>query len=171
MNNKNIVLIGFMGCGKSIIGNELAKNFNFNFIDTDCIIEQQTNKSIEEIFNVFGEAYFRSLEKQIYADASKMKNCVISTGGGVIKDVQNIINLKKSGLIIYLKATPKKIYNNLKFDDKRPLLRNKNKFSTICSLLNEREHLYNKYADIIFDVNDDSPFILAKNIKNAILNR
>ena len=171
MNNKNIVLIGFMGCGKSVIGNELAKIFNFHFIDTDCIIEHQTNKTIEDIFNTFGETHFRKIEKQIYTDVSKMKNCVIATGGGVIKNVENIINLKKNGIIIYLKATPEKIYDNLKFDDERPLLKNKNKFTTICSLLNEREHLYNKHADIIFHVNDDSPFILAKNIKATILNR
>lgn len=169
--NKNIVLIGFMGCGKSTIGKELAKKFNLNFIDIDCVIQKEENKSIEEIFNIFGEGYFRNLEKQVCAKVSNMKNCVISTGGGVIKNKENINNLKKNGIIIYLKATPEKIYQNLKYDEKRPLLKNKDKFKTICALLKEREHLYNKYADIVFDVNDSSPFILAKNIKNTILTR
>ncbi|WP_250278088.1 shikimate kinase [[Clostridium] colinum] len=171
MNSKNIVLIGFMGCGKTTIGKELAKNFNFSFIDTDCIIQQQENKSIQDIFEIFGEEYFRNIEKQVYNKVSKMKNCVISTGGGVIKDIENIINLKNNGIIVYLKASPEKIYENIKDDDKRPLLKNKNKFNTICDLLYKREPLYNKYADIVFDINDKSPFILAKNIKNTILNR
>lgn len=169
--NKNIVLIGFMGCGKSTIGKELAKNFNFSFIDTDNIIKIEQQKSIQEIFDTFGESYFRSIEKKVYEKVSNLKNCVISTGGGVIKDKQNIQNLKKNGIIVYLKATPEKIYENIKYDNKRPLLKNQDKFNTICSLLKEREPLYKKYANIVFDVNDGSPFILAKNIKTAILNR
>ncbi len=169
MNKKNIVLIGFMGCGKSVIGSELAKNFSFSFIDTDYIIEKKLNLSIQDIFDKFGEPYFRKIETNVYANVSKFKNCVISTGGGVIKNSENIINLKKNGTIVYLKATPEKIYNNLKFDENRPLLKTQNKFNTICYLLNEREHLYNKYADLIFDINDESPFTLAKNIKNTLL--
>ena len=160
-----------MGCGKSTIGKELAKNFNFNFIDTDCVIQEEENKSIEEIFNIFGESYFRELEKKVCAQVSNMKNCVISTGGGVIKNIENINNLKKNGIVVYLKATPEKIYQNLKYDDKRPLLKNKDKFKAICTLLKEREYLYNKYADIVFEINDSSPFILAKNIKSTILTR
>lgn len=169
--NKNIVLIGFMGCGKSTIGKELAKIFNFNFIDTDCLIEEKENLSIEEIFNIFGEKYFRSLEKQIYFNVSKLNNSVISTGGGCVLDKENIEYFKKNSIIIYLKATPEKIYENIKYDDTRPILRNKDKFNSICSLMYKREPLYKKYADIIFNIQDSSPFILAKNIKNIILNR
>ena len=95
MNNKNIVLIGFMGCGKTTIGKELAKNLSFSFIETDVVIEQQQNKTINQIFSIFGEEYFRELEKQTYLKVSNLKNYVISTGGGVVKYEQNIINLKK----------------------------------------------------------------------------
>ena len=168
MSKKNVVLIGFMGCGKTTIGKELAKNLNFSFIDTDCIIQKAENKSIEKIFDIFGEEYFRKLEKKVCYKVSNFKNCVISTGGGIVKCEENIINLKKTGLIIYLKATPEKIYENLKYDNKRPLLKNKDKFKIICDLLQQRDYLYEKYADIIFNINDKSPFILAKEIKNNI---
>ena len=171
MNNKNIVLIGFMGCGKTTIGKELAKNLSFSFIETDIVIEQEQNKTINQIFSIFGEQYFRELEKQTYLKVSNLRNYIISTGGGVVKYEQNIINLKKNGIIIYLKATPEKIYENLKYDNKRPLLNTKNKYKTISTLLNEREPLYAKYSDIIFEVNDNTPFVLARDIKNYIQNR
>ena len=154
MNNKNIVLIGFMGCGKTTIGKELAKNINFNFVDTDCLIENKENLYIEQIFNIFGEQYFRKLEKQVYIGVSNLKSSVISTGGGCVKDKENIYHLKKSGTIIYLKATPDQIYENIKHNDTRPLLKGKDKLNAIYSLLDEREHLYNKYADIVFDIQD-----------------
>ena len=98
MNNKNIVLIGFMGCGKTTIGKELAKNLSFSFIETDIVIEQEQNKTINQIFSIFGEQYFRELEKQTYLKVSNLRNYIISTGGGVVKYEQNIINLKKMEL-------------------------------------------------------------------------
>lgn len=167
-NKKNVVLIGFMGCGKTTIGKELAKNINFNFIDTDFMIEKLEKKSIEKIFDSFGEHYFRKLEKNVCNKVSSFKNCVISTGGGVIKCEESIVNLKKTGITIYLKATADKIYENLKYDTKRPLLKTKDKFKTICELLEQRVHLYEKYSDLIFDINNKSPFILAREIKKYI---
>nr|WP_317359620.1 shikimate kinase [uncultured Tyzzerella sp.] len=168
MAKKNIVLIGFMGCGKTTVGKELAKNLNFYFVDIDYMIQKDQNKSIEKIFEVFGEEYFRKLEKNMCYKVSNFKNYVISTGGGVVKEEQNIINLKKSGVIVYLKATPQKIYENLKYDNKRPLLKNKDKFKAICDLLEQREYLYEKYADMVFNIEDNSPFVLARNIKSDI---
>ncbi|WP_317366859.1 shikimate kinase [uncultured Tyzzerella sp.] len=168
MNKKNVILIGFMGCGKTTVGRELAKNINFRFIDTDYMIQKEESKSIEKIFDTFGEQYFRKIEKNVCYRVSNFKNCVISTGGGIIKSEENMINLKKTGTIIYLRATPQKIYKNLKYDNKRPLLKNKDKIKIICDLLNERSYLYEKYADIIVDVDDNSPFVLAKIIKNNI---
>lgn len=157
-----------MGCGKTTVGKELAKRLNFSFVETDYLIEKQENKTINQIFNIWGEQYFRKLERETCLKVSSFKNCVISTGGGIVKCEENIINLKKTGTIIYLRATPEKIYENLKYDNKRPLLKTKDKFKTICTLLDEREPLYRKYCDIIFDVNDNTPFVLAKNIKNTI---
>lgn len=168
MYNKNIVLIGFMGCGKTTIGKQLAKNCNMSFLDTDYIIQNEQKKTIEQIFNTFGEDYFRKMEKQVCTRLSTFKNCVISTGGGVVKCKDCMESLKKNGYIIYLKATPQKIYENLLNDNKRPLLNTKDKLSTIKTLLNEREHLYTQYADMVYNINDSSPFILAKNIKNSI---
>ncbi len=168
MYNKNIVLIGFMGCGKTTIGKQLAKNCNMTFFDTDFIIQQQQNKTIQQIFEQFGEKYFRILEKQTCLNLLDVKNSVISTGGGIIKCKECMESLKKNGYIIYLKATPEKIYQNLINDENRPLLKNKDKILTIKELLNEREKLYIKYADMIYDIKDSSPFILAKNLKNNI---
>lgn len=168
MSKKNVILIGFMGCGKTTVGRELAKKLNFRFIDTDYMVQKEEDKSIEKIFDLFGEQYFREIEKNVCYKASNFKNCVISTGGGVIKHEENIVNLRKTGIIIYLRATPERIYENLKYDNRRPLLKNKDKFKAICDLLYKRVHLYEKYADITIDINDNSPFILAKIIKNNV---
>lgn len=164
----NIVLIGFMGCGKTIVGKKLAKNCNLSFLDTDKMIMKSEKLSINKIFKKFGEDYFRKVEIDICFLASSMKNTVISTGGGIVKDKKNIDNLKKNGFIIYLNSDIKRIYDNLKYDNKRPLLKNKDKFYEIKELFSQRECLYKEYADLVFNIEDYSYSIIAKNIKNTL---
>lgn len=157
MNNKiNIVLIGFMGCGKTTIGNRLAYKLKYSFIDSDKRIEEEAGISISQIFDTYGEDYFRSLETDIIKKISKVDKQVIATGGGIIKNEQNIIELKKKGIILYLNATAEHIYNNLKNDNSRPLLQVEDKQAEIASILKQRAPLYEKYADIIIDVTDHS---------------
>lgn len=151
----NIVLIGFMGCGKTSIGKRIAANFEIDFIDTDVEISEYCGKSINRIFEDDGEAYFRKLERNICKYLATVSGKVIATGGGIIKDFSNIENLKINGSVVYLKSHPDKIYRNIKTDNSRPLLNTcGNKFELIKTMLEERKPFYEAYADLVTDVTE-----------------
>lgn len=153
----NIILTGFMGCGKSSIGRRIAANFEINFIDTDIRIQEMCGMSISDIFKKYGEDYFRRLERNYCKLISMEKGCVIATGGGVIKDFSNVENLKINGVVVYMKCSPEKIYNNIKDDTTRPLLSGvveKDKFNLICAMMEERRSLYERRADFIIDISN-----------------
>lgn len=169
MFSKNIVLIGFMGCGKTSIGKKLAYKLGREFIDTDIKIEELTNMEISEIFNNYGEDYFRKLEYDLCEKLSDSFNSIIATGGGIIKNDLNVKFLKKSGIIVYLKCSVQKIFKNIKYDNSRPLLNCGNKIKKIESLLKDREPMYEKNADIIIDISnfkiDESADIIIKKVE------
>lgn len=157
MNSKNIILVGFMGSGKTTIGKRVAKALtekycNYRFIDMDNEIEKKTGMKISFIFEKFGEEYFRELETELCEELSNTKLCVIATGGGVIKSKNNMTLLKKSGIVVYLKANTEHIYRNIKDDTSRPLLQCDDKISKIKQLLEDRKPLYEGLSDIIVDV-------------------
>ena len=154
-NNKNIVLIGFMGCGKTCVGKRLALKSGLEFIDTDIEIQRRKGITVSKIFENYGEAYFRKMERNLCKQLAFNSGSIIATGGGIIKDEENVYNLKINGVVVYLKSTPEKIYSNLKNNSTRPLLDNtEDKLQTIRKLLFERKWLYEKYNDITFDVTD-----------------
>jgi shikimate kinase len=101
-----IVLTGFMGTGKTSVGRELSRKLGWRFIDTDVLIEEREGKPISLIFKDSGEEYFRSLEQNTVEEVSKLRNAVIATGGGVIKNQKNVENLGRRGTIVWLKADP-----------------------------------------------------------------
>ena len=147
---KNIVLIGFMGSGKTEIGKRLADKLGYTFIDTDSIIENEMGKSIAEIFHEYGEEDFRGLETGVVKELSGIRGCVISTGGGIVINRENILRLKKDGVIIWLKASPETIYGRVKSEQHRPLLRVEDPLQEINKLLGLREPLYAE-ADITIE--------------------
>jgi shikimate kinase len=149
---KNIILIGFMGSGKTSVGKKLSLLLRREFIDMDDFLEKREKMSINEIFEHYGEAYFREMEADLCKRFSEPKEKIIATGGGVIKSSKNMANLKKGGIVIYLKSSPARIAQNLKYDDTRPLLKVDDKEAKIAELLKEREPSYNKYSDITLDV-------------------
>lgn len=151
---RNIVLIGFMGSGKTSVGKKLSMDLKREFIDMDDFIVNREGMSINDIFEKKGEAYFRGIERELCERFSEPKSKIIATGGGVIKNEDNVTNLKKGGVVIYLKSTPKQIAYNLRYDNTRPLLAGGNKEKKIAELMAEREHTYNKCADIIIDVSE-----------------
>ncbi|MCX8031254.1 MAG: shikimate kinase [Thermodesulfovibrionales bacterium] len=144
---KNIVLIGFMGTGKSAIGKILAEKLSFHFYDIDKIIEEEQKMSINEIFKKYGETVFRDIEADIILRLSKLEKAVIATGGGAVLRDTNVINLREKGLLVCLTASAETIYERLKNHTDRPLLQVKNPFEKIKELLNLREQFYKK-ADI-----------------------
>ncbi len=144
---KNIILIGFMGSGKTEVGKRLAERLGYQFVDTDNIIEKKTGKSIGDIFREHGEGYFRGLEAEVVRDLSGLSRHVIATGGGIVINRENILNLKKTGLMVWLNASPETIYNRVRYESHRPLLYADNPLEEIKRLIGVREQFY-KEADI-----------------------
>ena len=140
----NIYLIGFMGVGKSTVAKMLSDKLDFELIDTDIEIEKRENRSINEIFSQEGEEYFREKEKELIEELSKKDNMIISCGGGIIKSDVSIANMKKSGSVVLLEASPEIIYNRVKDDNNRPLLVSNPGIEGIKKLMEEREESYNK---------------------------
>ena len=122
---KNIVLIGYMGCGKSTIGKAVAKELNYQFIDMDNVIQERCGMSIEQIFDRYGEEHFRDVESQTAEDLGKNQCSVIATGGGVVLRKQNIDSLRKNGYIFFLDTPIETIENRMSLLAGRPLLINK----------------------------------------------
>lgn len=163
MKNNLIYLAGFMGSGKSTIGPILANTIGWDSIDLDKVIEEKTGKKVKEIFEQNGEPYFRKIESDMLRELSAGENVVISLGGGTIADERNLSVMKKSGTIIYLKASTDSFYKRLKYKRDRPNLNptnsdelNKEKFvSRINDLMAQRKKYYEQ-ANIIVDTDDAS---------------
>lgn len=157
-NKQNIVLIGFMGSGKSITGKLLAYKLGFNFIDTDTAIEREYNRKIKDIFQTEGEEKFRELETATIKKLSQKSHQVISTGGGVATKEIDMQILRQNGIIIALSAMPQTIFKRTN-NDKRPLLAKKNnadRLKTIIELMAKRAPYYKK-ADLIVKTDDTTP--------------
>ncbi len=165
---KNIVLIGFMGSGKSLTSNKLARVLKRKIFSTDKLIEQRESRAITDIFRDSGEAYFRKVEKDVVGEVSGQTGIILDCGGGVVLDAENMANLKKNGIVFYLSAPPQRIYNNIKGQKHRPLLNVEDPQSKIGELLQARKAYYEK-ADVIIDA--DKPIDqIAEDILEAIKN-
>lgn len=149
MVSKNIVLIGFMGTGKSSVGKVLAKRLGRAWVDIDQKIEESQKKKIADLFEKEGEAHFRNLEKEMVHQVSQGAGLVITTGGGVVLDAENMQALKKNGVLIALAATPETIFHRVKDSRHRPLLKTTDPLGEIRRLLSVRQPLYEK-ADHYF---------------------
>mgnify|MGYP001499473876 CR=1 FL=1 len=148
----NISLIGFMGTGKTAVGQSLAKKLDRKFIETDSLIERKAGKSIPEIFQHDGEIAFRELEIKVTKEAATMKNVVIACGGGVILNKINIDRLRESSGIVYLTASPGVILKRVSNEaGQRPLLEVANPIQTIRELLKFRKPFYERAADVTID--------------------
>ena len=153
----NIVLIGFMGSGKTTFGKALAKHMNMEFLDTDSYIEEKAGKSIPQIFAEDGEAEFRRLETEVLQYLrDSVERTVFATGGGMPLRKENARLLKEIGKVCYLTAAPQVIYDRVKGDVNRPLLQGEDPYGTICHLMKERQPLYEQAADVVVDANSDN---------------
>ncbi|RAP33731.1 shikimate kinase [Candidatus Marinamargulisbacteria bacterium SCGC AG-410-N11] len=151
--NQNIILIGMMGSGKTTIGQSLAFQKSYQFMDTDRLIIKKEKLSISEIFQSKSEQYFRNLETDICKSLSRYSRTVISTGGGIILRPENGTLLKQSGFIIFLDASAESILTRIKNDKNRPLLQKPNKKEIIHELVQQRHSLYSNLADLIVNTN------------------
>lgn len=153
MGKGNIVLIGFMGCGKTTVGKALSKEIGKPVLDTDVWIERKQQKTITEIFREDGEDAFREMEtdclKQLLSLEEKH---IISVGGGLPQKKENRKILHSLGTVVYLKIAPEEVFLRLQEDTDRPLLQVENPIVRIRELLTRREPLYMACADIVIDV-------------------
>lgn len=145
---RNIALIGFMGAGKSSVGKLVARSLGFDYFDTDEFIEAHTGKTITRIFAEEGEAAFRELERQVVKHLEKKKNTVISTGGGLPANEKNLASLKSHALVVYLWASPQKLWQRVRNQTHRPLLQTPDPLAKIQQLLAARQPFYSQ-ADVL----------------------
>lgn len=144
----NIFLIGFMGAGKSTIAKVLQKELNMALVEMDERIVEEQGMSINEIFEKKGEDGFRDIESQLVIDIGNSENSIVSCGGGVVVRQQNVDNMKKSGKIIFLTATPETILERVKNGKDRPLLNGHMNVEYIAQLMEKRREMYENAADV-----------------------
>lgn len=149
-NNHNIILVGFMGTGKSTIGRRLSQRLERRFLDTDVLIEAAAGMAIPTIFAERGEPYFRALEHEIVCRVGEDYNLVVATGGGVMVNDASVRKLKEHGTIVCLTATPEVIFSRVRGNADRPLLQGERPMEKIRSLLAARAEAYAK-ADLTVD--------------------
>ena len=154
----NIFLIGMMGSWKSTVGQKLAKKQGMKFVDTDDAIEEIMSMKVSEIFQEFGEPRFREMESSYFAEKSKQKGFVFSTGGGIVLDENNRNILQSNRLCFLLEASPKILAYRIKNSAKRPLLKNLDDTeSRLIKIWNERKEFYHFSAHHIVSTENIQP--------------
>lgn len=182
MARKNLILIGFMGTGKTSVGRYLADRKGAVHIDLDARIEEESGVSVAEIFEQQGERAFRQIEtqvlqevyEQIRSDIEKAdrKGYILSCGGGSVLDPANVDLLRTMGSIVWLTASPKSVYERLASTSDRPLLRHRKSMESIAKLMQQRESVYEKVrADLVIDTSDQSIEAVGEKILKAMSER
>ena len=164
---KNIVLIGFMGTGKTSTGRLLASRLGCTFVDTDQKVEEAAGMTVSEIFARHGEAHFRALEAEVVRRVARARQTVISTGGGVVLNPANMRALRERGAIVALTASVDTILERTARRHARPLLEQDDRRQAVEALLNERRDLY-RQADFMVSTDGITPLQAANQIINFI---
>lgn len=168
LQENNIILVGFMGTGKSSVSRKLSEVLKMKSIDTDQYIERKENTTIDKIFSINGEGYFRKCEKDTLLELSKEKNIIISCGGGIVIKEENIKLMKTMGKVILLTASSNTIYKRLKYCKDRPILNDNMNEEYIATLMNKREERYLQAADIIINTDNKSIEEICEEIINKL---
>lgn len=168
-SRSNVVLIGFMGSGKSTMGIRLSYRLQYILEDTDKLIETKAGMTISEIFAREGEEAFRQMETQLLQTLVEKKGRrVYSVGGGTPVRAVNRPLLKKLGTVVYLRTRPETVYERLKNDTTRPLLQGEDPLGKIRTLMAERESAYAETADVILDVDEMTTDQVVESIMGSI---
>jgi len=151
---RNLILIGFMGTGKTTIGKRVARSLGFRFVDTDQLIARKAGKSIPDIFAHSGEEAFRELETEVLRECAARSGQVISTGGGIVTRPGNLEILRDAGYVVWLKASPETIYDRVRRNRNRPLLHTDDPERTIREMLDQRLDLYRRAKHLSVSTDD-----------------
>lgn len=165
----NIILTGYMGCGKTTLGIRLSYHMRIPFLDTDKLIEKNESREISAIFAKDGEEAFRQMETQTLRTLLQDKTRkVISTGGGLPLREENRRLLKELGTVVWLKAEPETVYERVKGDTRRPLLQCEDPLARIREMTAERDPYYEDGADIVIQVDGKDFDTIIREIEEQI---
>ena len=165
----NIVLIGFMGAGKTSISEYLKTLFAMDVIEMDQIIAEREGMSIPDIFEVHGEQYFRDLETNLLIEMQARKNVVISCGGGTPLRECNVVEMKKNGRVVLLTASPETIFDRVKDSHDRPVIENNKNVPFIADLMEKRRAKYEAAADIVINTDGKSIIEVCEELVQKLL--
>ena len=166
--NYNIVLIGFMGAGKSTISDYLKTVFAMDIIEMDQIIAERAGMSISDIFETYGEQYFRDCETNLLIEMQSRINVVISCGGGTPMRECNVVEMKKNGRVVLLTAKPETILDRVKDSHDRPLIENNKTVPFIADLMSKRREKYEAAADIIIETDGKSELEICEELIHSL---
>ena len=162
-----IVLLGFMCSGKTKTGQILSQRLGWPHYDTDSLVEKKAGKTIAELINKYGEGFFRDLEKEVVKSVCEQDTCIISTGGGVPLNSENMENLRRESAVVWLRVSPKTVLKRIGNIKTRPLLDPKRPLDSICDLLQKRRPFY-EVADHHIVTDDLTPEEVAEQIYSFV---
>lgn len=169
MRNESIFLIGPMGAGKSTVGRLLAEKLQYEFIDSDHVIEAKTGATIPMIFDIEGEEGFRLRESNAIDELTQQNAVILATGGGAVLKEDNRRNLRSRGFVVYLKSSVESLVARTKHDRNRPLLQAENPGQVLQDLMDERGPLYEETADLVIQTEETSVHRVVKQILSALV--
>lgn len=168
MDKQNIFLIGFMGTGKSTIAAELSRRLGMERMEMDTAIAEEQEMSINDIFEKYGESYFRKLESRLLIELEKRKGMVVSCGGGVVLRSENVGYMKAGGKVVLLTALPKTVYERVKENHDRPILNQNMTVEFISELMEKRRGFYEAAADIVIETDGKTVSEICEEIMEGI---
>jgi shikimate kinase len=168
MKAGNIFLIGLMGAGKTTVGRLLARRLKLRFFDSDQEIERRCGVKIPVIFEIEGEAGFRSRERDVIAELTAERGVVLATGGGAVLAEDNRRHLSERGTVVYLNARPEDLYERVHHDRNRPLLATADPLARLRELHGQRDALYRGVANLVIETADQSVQLLARELLDKL---
>lgn len=165
----NIVLIGFMGAGKTTVSDYLSTMFAMKIVEMDQMIVEREGMSIPDIFATYGEEYFRDQETRLLMELQEESNLVISCGGGTALRECNVAEMKKNGRVVLLTASPEVILERVKDSDDRPVLQGRKTVKDITELMEQRRERYEAAADIVIQTDHKSVLQICEELVQRLL--
>jgi shikimate kinase len=165
----NIFLVGMMGAGKTSVGRVLAKRLGKTFYDSDHAIEERTGVRVSVIFDIEGEAGFRSRERVVIDELTRMDDIVLATGGGAVLSAENCNALRERGTVVYLRAAVRDLLNRTRHDKNRPLLQTSDPQAKMTAIFEQRDPLYRAVAHVVIETGSPSLTSLVHRLETQLV--